>query len=408
MAADRPAWAQRLFDERVERRWSQKEMAIRLRAAASERERRELPTTESLRRYVRAYESGDHFPRDYAQLYCRAFGLARVDLFGAGEGAIAQAALGETDAATIAEWIESSNTSDDVLGYLDVQTAAAAADHAIKPPSHVLADVRGLHAQVQFLLRGKQRLWQRRELMRIDGMLLAHMCLLLGDVHRDDASESYGVTSALMATEAGASPAAAFSAWAIVARWQNRDAHAADLAAAGYSRCPAATPLRGLLACQEANGAALAGDERRAHSALSRAAVCISNDSESAWSLPASRYAAYQVSVALSCGDAIGALRDAESAERPRSNATWAHLRLSAASAQLMLGSLDNAVSEASPILSMPGAYRVATVTRHLQTVDGLLHLKRFRASPAALTLSSEIKEFTDTAPGAMSCAGAG
>jgi uncharacterized Zn finger protein (UPF0148 family) len=74
--------AARLREERVTRLWSQKTMAVRLRAAADEQTRRHLPPVETLRRYVRWYEAGSHQPGDlYAQLYCRAFGLTHNDLF---------------------------------------------------------------------------------------------------------------------------------------------------------------------------------------------------------------------------------------------------------------------------------------------------------------------------------------
>jgi hypothetical protein len=79
-----PTWAIRLRDERRRRLWSQKTMAVRLIRAADANTRRGLPSVESVQRYVRAYEAGDHKPGDlYAELYCRVFGLSPTALFGA-------------------------------------------------------------------------------------------------------------------------------------------------------------------------------------------------------------------------------------------------------------------------------------------------------------------------------------
>jgi hypothetical protein len=78
-----PSWANRLRKERTRRLWSQKVMAVRLRDAADERPRGVLPAIDSIQRYVCDYEAGRHAPGDlYAELYCRAFGLTRVALFG--------------------------------------------------------------------------------------------------------------------------------------------------------------------------------------------------------------------------------------------------------------------------------------------------------------------------------------
>ncbi len=62
MTTERPEWAIRLAQERTARGWSQKAMAARLRAAATAAERARLPSAESLQRYVRCYEAGQHFP----------------------------------------------------------------------------------------------------------------------------------------------------------------------------------------------------------------------------------------------------------------------------------------------------------------------------------------------------------
>jgi transcriptional regulator with XRE-family HTH domain len=398
MTDERPEWAMRLARERALRGWSQKAMAARLRAAATATERARLPSPESLRRYIRDYEAGRHFPRDYSGLYCRVFAMTPAQLFGdaVGPAASSAPAASACDAASLAAWMESTNTSDDALAYLGEAAESLAECHPVLAPRQALERVLELHGRAHGLLQGKQRLGQRRVLFGIEAELLAHVCLLLGDLQETSVAARYGDLAEAAATEGSASPARAFSARAQVARWQNRYAEAAGLAAAGGDVCSSAT-LRALLACQEANAAALAGDRQRALAALNRAASGWCPATESAWSLPESRFAAYRVSVFLHLGDPASALREAEDADAdpPRSAATHAHLLVSLALAHLMLGSAEAAASAVEPVFAVPDEYRVATVVSHLAAMDRLLRRRRFSGSAAALHVREQIRDFT-------------
>jgi hypothetical protein len=396
MTDKRPEWATRLAQERALRGWSQKGMAARLRAAATATEQAQLPSPDSLRRYIRDHEAGRHFPRDYAGLYCRVFGMTRAQLFGVAAGPAASPAPAATacDAASLAAWMESTNTSDDALAYLADAADSLAERHPVLAPRDALERVLEVHRRAHSLLQGKQRVSQRRALFGIQAQLLAHVCLLLGDLQETGVAARYGDLAEAAATEGGVSPAYAFSARAQAARWEDRYAEAAVLAAAGSEVCSSAT-LRALLACQEANAAALAGDRQRALAALDRAASGWCPATESAWSLPESRFAAYRVSVFLHLGDPAGALREAQAAEPPRSAATRAHLLVSLALAHLMLGSADAAASAVEPVFAVPGEYRVATVVSHLAAMDRLLRRRRFAGSAAALQVRERIRDFT-------------
>ncbi len=81
---------------------------------------------------------------------------------------------------------------------------------------------------------GRQRLAQTRELLRIDSALLAHACLLLGDLGQYEEARAYGSAALLCAQEAGADEGLAWTAMAKTARWQDRFAEAAGLAARGF------------------------------------------------------------------------------------------------------------------------------------------------------------------------------
>ena len=76
--------------------------------------------------------------------------------------------------------------------------------------------------------------WPRHELLRIDSALLAHACLLLGDLGKYEAARAYGSAALLCAQEAGADEGLAWTAMAKTARWQDRFAEAAGLAARGF------------------------------------------------------------------------------------------------------------------------------------------------------------------------------
>jgi hypothetical protein len=201
---DLPAWSVRLREERTRRLWSQKGMAARLRDSADAQTRHSLPPVQSIQRYVRSYESGQHAPGDlYAELYCRAFGLTREALFGSSRHSVASPFPSEHDATSLSAWIVASNTTDEAVTHIDEARAALAEAHTRLPPAPVLADVYALHQQVQSLLHsGRQRARQTRELFRIDADLPAHASLLLDDINADATARAHGKAAFLCAEEA--------------------------------------------------------------------------------------------------------------------------------------------------------------------------------------------------------------
>lgn len=113
----------------------------------------------------------------------------------------------EADARDVMAWVESTNISDDVIGYLTKATIKAAEDHITVPPVEMLGRVRQLHAMLTTLLRGgRQRIRQTRELLRLDAELLAHLCQLLGDIHRDRAASASGQAALVLAAKQALAP----------------------------------------------------------------------------------------------------------------------------------------------------------------------------------------------------------
>lgn len=313
------------------------------------------------------------------------------------------------DVGSLITWITSSNTSDAAIEQLAQATATLADLHTQAAARPVLTDVLQLHGKTQTLLRsGKQRLRQTRELIRIDSDLLAHASVLLGDLGQPQAARTYGNAALIGMNEAGASPAKACYALAKTSRWERDYAEAADLAERGLEHGPV-TAMTVQLAYYTANSAALGGDASRAKSALAladklAAARPSADTGTSPWSFPPERQAIFALSVALHTGDADGALRAALAADQgwaggdPHIPGTWAQVRIGAAIAHLLKDSLDGAVQEVTPVLTMPPELRIATVTGWLADLDDHLSARRFASSPATKGLRHQLQNFTANA----------
>jgi hypothetical protein len=399
-----PAWAERIRGERRERGWSQKQLAIQLFKAAGDEIA--MAEFESVLRRVKDHEAGKGRPRDpYPLLYCRVFDIDEAALFDATGPPPALVPL-SGDLVEHLAWIEQTNAGDTAIGMIDETRYHLAERHTQTAPARMLTDVLRQHRQVQTLLRGgKQRLHQTRELFRVDADLLAHACILLGDLYDDESATVHGAAALLCAQEAsaGTSAAAALSAQAKTERWRRRYAVSAAAARRGYD-CSPPTPLRILLASQEANAASLLGDLDRARQALRRAeeaADSVVDDSGvSPWSCPPPRRALYALSVALQAADPGAALQAAAVAEEawangaPRVVGTWAQVRFGAGIACVMMGDLDAAVEQVAPAMSLPPEQRLSTITSYLVRMDARLAAPRFHGLDIVTTLREQIRTF--------------
>jgi hypothetical protein len=341
--------------------------------------------------------------------------LARdIDDVLAAEGEIIRAAArsdtaegsraGAAEALDVMTWLTATNTSDDAITELGRGAEYLAEAHGRMPAGKVLREVLGVHRAAHALLRGgRQRLAQTRELLRIDSALLAHACLLLGDLGEYEQASAYGSAALLCAQEAGADEGLAWTAMAKTARWQDRFTEAAGLAARGFgaSGKPA---VRAELAYREANAIALFGDAPRARAALqkaSRASEGLDDDGTSAWSFSRGRQAIFTLSVCVHTGDPDGALRAAREADAywdaggGKVTATWAQVRAGAAMAHLLKDSLDGAAGQLRPVLMLPSDQRISTVIGYLDDISAMLRTRRFDGSPLAEQLGEEIRDFT-------------
>jgi len=326
----------------------------------------------------------------------------------AGSAPLAGGLLGSEDAASLSEWVTASSVGDEAVAGLDRAAGRLAEAHGRAAPVLVLAEARQVQASVQALLRGgRLRHRQARELLRIDGALLAQVGLLLSDLGDDAAGEEYASAALLYLREAGAAEPPAWYVLAKIARWRHQYARAADLARRGLERAGPG-PMAVQLACYEANASALAGDAGRARDAMARAeaaagALPPGDMTLSPWSFPAERMAMFRLSVALGTGDPGGALAAAEgwregpAPGRPRNQAALAQLRIGAAIAHLAAGEVDGAAERVAPVLELAPEFRIATVTGWLDDLDARLAHSRHATSPLAADLRHQIRHFTTT-----------
>jgi hypothetical protein len=303
-------------------------------------------------------------------------------------------------------WLTYSNTSDEAIAQIDSTRSYLAQAHARMSARTVLSEVLQVHEQAQTLLRsGKQRLRQTRALLEIDSDLLAHVCVLLGDLGNNRVASGYAFVALRMAQEAESSQAIAWSARSKTARWRGRYVESAEYARRGFE-VSALTPTKVELAYREANSIALFGDAIRARQVLQRAEQTAailpdsSDDSLSVWSFPIERQAIFSLSVAINTGDPDAALSAAEIADARwsegslKNSATWAQIRSGSAIAYMMKDSLDGAAEQIAPVLDLPQELRISTVTGYLKQLDSMLREPRFAKSNLAMGLSEKIHDF--------------
>jgi hypothetical protein len=61
-----------------------------------------------------------------------------------------------------------------------------------------------------------------------------------------------------------------------------------------------------------------------------------------------------------------------------------------------MLGSVEGAAEQLTPVLSLSEEYRLATLVEHLMTIDLLLRQPAFDRSVSAATLHAQIAQFRE------------
>lgn len=161
-----PGWASRLRTARTRRGWSQRDLAVQLSAVSD----RPMPSYESMVRRIRDHESGRHRPDDeYAELYCRLYGLSERALFGDEDEDVE---LGdEIDAMELARRAAASDVGRETLERLELAVDDLASAYPRTPPAQLLGRVRRHLEYVARLLDGRKTLAEHRRLLVAGGWL---------------------------------------------------------------------------------------------------------------------------------------------------------------------------------------------------------------------------------------------
>jgi hypothetical protein len=312
------------------------------------------------------------------------------------------------DPGNLTEWLTTTSTSDEEIDRIDRTVARLAEAHPFTPTAVLLTDARQLQTKIQRVLTGgRLRHRQERELLRVNGEVLAHMSLLLSDLNISRAADDYGNAAKLYLREAGASEAIAWYVLAKNARWSYQYPLAADLASQGL-RSGSSGPMTVQLACYEANASALAGDTSRARAAMRHAeeqaaALPAAQVTASPWSFPPERMTIFRLSVTLNTGDPDGALLAASDvglsweSDGAHVPAAWAQIRIGAGIACLLKDEPDGAVEQVRPVLDLPPGLRIATVTGWLADLNRHLAVGRYAQVPVAAELQQQIRAFITT-----------
>lgn len=270
-----PLWAARLRAERRDRLWSLKDLAARLRDAADPRTRARLPTPESLRRMIRAWEAGEHRPGElYTELYARVFGIPAGELFAEHAQAAAGEADDELDALDLARRAEASDVGAETMERLELAVDELATAYPGTPPGELLARVRRHLGYVSSLLDVRKTLAEHRRLLVVGGWLslLAATCHI--DLRQYPAGRARLRTAAQLAKHAEHAEIAAWcletQAWQVLTAGDYRAA--LELSQGAQRLAPKGSSAYIQATAQEGRAWARLGAVRETHDALDRVA----------------------------------------------------------------------------------------------------------------------------------------
>lgn len=266
----RPAWAQRIRDERTARGWSQSQLVAALRMHADE----ELPEDQSLLRRVKSWEAGEHEPDSfYRPLIAKTFGTVTAAIWpmsAARQGPRLIEASG-LDTLEILTRIRSSSVDSATLESLRVVVDRLCADYPHLPPEQLLTEGRKWLNRITGILEHRMTLDQHREVLALTGVLAE----LVGCVEYDTGDRQRAETTRRAALSLGReSGDAEVIGWA----WEMRAWFAltvgdlrgvVEAAEAGETEAPG-TRASVQLAAQRAKAWARLGDRRQVELALDK------------------------------------------------------------------------------------------------------------------------------------------
>lgn len=275
----RPAWAQRLFAERVARGWTQRQTVDALRMQSD----RALPDGDHLLRMWKNWERGKHRPRpEYQQLIATTFGSVSAAIFGPEASGPAPRREPELlvaspdDTLELVERIRHSDLDRAALDTLAITVERLCSEYSCMPSADLRREGQAWLAKLVRLLDSRLTLAQHREVLVLAGWL----ALLVGCVEYDTrdlrAAEATRRAAGSLGEEAGHP---GIKGWAQeMACWfaltQGRYRQVIEAAQAGRAVAERES-VAVQLAAQEAKAWARMGDRRQVELALERGRVLL-------------------------------------------------------------------------------------------------------------------------------------
>jgi transcriptional regulator with XRE-family HTH domain len=263
----RPAWAQRIRDERVARGWSQSQLVAAMRMHAD----KELPADSAMLRRVKSWEAGEHQPDEYYRpLLAKTFGTVTAAMFPQEyRQDTALIAASGMDTLEILTRLRSSAIDRATLDGLRITVDRLCSDYPHLPPEQLLVEGRQWLRRITGLLEQRMTLSQHREVLALAGMLAE----LVGCVEYDTGDRQLAETTrraALSLGEEAGDPEVIGWAWEMRAWFSltTGDYRGVVRAAeAGEAQAPG-TRAAVQLAAQRAKAWARIGDRRQVEVAL--------------------------------------------------------------------------------------------------------------------------------------------
>lgn len=313
------------------------------------------------------------------------------------------------EAAEFGAWAERPDAGEVTITALTTRARDLAEQALTAPPAQVAAAAADLNREAFALLRGHHKPRHARDLYAVAGATCAMLAWLSGDLGALDAAKMHGSAATVCAEHADQPE---LSAWVAAVRaktyfWAGDYRASADTARQGLMfDAPGTASV--MLACQQADAYAKLGALDLVEAALVRAArqaqaIHGVDTLGGLFSCGPARHSNYAAAGRLALGDPAAALAETKVALAEFETVggygfgTVAQVHITQTYAHLAAGDLDGAAAAARPVLNLPPARRLSTLTERLRPLASALGRPPIRSSSVAGPLRADLVEFCGT-----------
>jgi tetratricopeptide (TPR) repeat protein len=267
-SAGRPAWAQRIRDERDARGWSQRQLVGAMRAHSG----KELPGDDTLLRRVKSWEAGEHQPEGfYRVLIAKTFGTVTAAIWPQERQDSDLIAASGMDTLEILTRLRSSSVDQATLDALRITVDRLCSDYPHMAPGDLAVEGRQWLGRITGMLDRRMTLAQHQEVLALAGVLAELVGCVEYDMGVYQGAETTRRAALSLGEEAGAAEVIGWAyemrAWFALTSGDYRGVIQA--AEAGEALAPG-TRAAVQLAGQRAKAWARVGDRRQVEIALDK------------------------------------------------------------------------------------------------------------------------------------------